>query len=203
MKYIVLLGIIVGITIFVPVEIWADHGEQWNELSRWKNIEDDKIPVLIIRDAKVSENKVDIVEKTINSKETRNSERKLFLGWNEGIKEISKSFGVKVPSLEIQQTIEKTSVITVYLSSKTNSQGFDGYTNLFYDTNGDIQKALVTIYNADELNKSQLESITRHELGHALGLGHTNAENDLMRANIDMNFSAISLLDLHALAHIY
>ena len=194
---------VAGIAIFIPVEIWADSSDQWNELRHWENVQENKIPVLIMRDAKVSENQVEIVEQAINSKIVGNSERTLFFGWNEGIKEISKSFGVQVPTLEIQYKLERTEAITIHLSDKTNSQGYNGYTNLFYDANGNIEKALVTIYNTDELNKIQLESIIRHELGHALGLGHTNVENDLMQANINMNFNAISLLDLQALAHVY
>lgn len=193
----------VGIAIFIPIEIWAEDSEQWNELRRWDNVQENKIPVLIVRDAKVSETQVDIVEDAINSKKVKNSGRQLFLGWNEGIKEISKSFGVKVPTLEIQYKLERTESIIIHLSEKTNSEGYNGYTNLFYDTNGNITKALVTIYNTDELNKIQLESIIRHELGHALGLGHTNVENDLMQPTINMNFNAISLLDLQALADIY
>lgn len=189
--------------IFIPLEVWAEEDEQWNELSSWKDVQDNIIPVLIIRDAKVSENQVDIVEDAINSKEVKNSGRTLFLGWNEGIKEISKSFGVKVPTLEIQHKLEGTEAIIIHLTSRTNAAGFNGYTNLFYDTNGNIQKAMVTIYNTDELNKTQLESIIRHEIGHALGLGHTNVENDLMQSTINMNFNAISLLDLQALAYIY
>ncbi|MGY5148150.1 MAG: matrixin family metalloprotease [Candidatus Nitrosopumilus sp. bin_7KS] len=199
----VLPAMAVGIAIFIPIEIWAEDSEQWNELRRWDNIQENKIPVLIVRDAKVSETQVDIVEDAINSKKIKNSGRQLFLGWNEGIKEISKSFGVKVPSLEIQYKLERTESIIIHLSEKTNSEGYNGYTNLFYDANGNITKALVTIYNTDELNKIQLESIIRHELGHALGLGHTNVENDLMQPTINMNFNVISLLDLQALASIY
>lgn len=199
----VLPVMVASIAIIIPVESWAEDGEQWNELRRWEDVQGNIIPVLIMRDAKVSENQVDIVEDAINSKIVKNPGRTLFLGWNEGIKEISKSFGVKVPTLEIQYKLERTNTITIHLSDKTNPQGYNGYTNLFYDANGNIQKALVTIYNTDELNKTELESIIRHELGHALGLGHTNVENDLMQTNIDMNFNAISLLDLQALAHIY
>ena len=193
----------VSIAIFIPVEIWAEDGEQWNELRRWGDVQENIIPVLIVRDAKVSENQVDIVEDAINSKKVKNSGRTLFLGWNEGIKEISKSFGVKVPTLEIQYKLERTDAIIIHLSDKTNAEGFNGYTNLFYNTNGNIVKSFVTIYNTDELSKAQLESIIRHELGHALGLGHTNAENDLMQSNININFNAISLFDLQALARIY
>ena len=192
----------VVLVIFVPLEVWAEDEGQWNELNTWNEFKDNKIPVLILRDAKVSEKQVDIVEYVINAKKV-NSGRTLFLGWNEGIKEVSKSFGVEVPTLQVQYKLNSTEAITIHLMDKTSNEGYDGYTNLFYDQNGKIQKAFIKIYNVDELNNIQLKIIIRHELGHALGLGHTNSKNDLMQSIINMNYNAISLLDLLALAHIY
>ncbi len=192
----------VVILIIVPLEVWAEDEGQWNELRAWKEVKDNKIPVLVLRDAKVSEKQVDIVEYVINAKKM-NSGRTLFLGWNEGIKEVSKSFGVEVPTLQVQYTLTSTEAIIIHLMDKTSKEGYDGYTNLFYGQNGKIQKAFIKIYNVDELNNIQLKIIIRHELGHALGLGHTNSKNDLMQSIIDMNYNAISLLDLQALAHIY
>jgi len=193
---------VVVILIFVPLEVWAEDEGQWSELRAWNEVKDNKIPVLVVRDAKVSEKQVDIVEYVINAKKV-NSGRTLFLGWNEGIKEISKSFGVEVPTLQVQYKLDSSEAIIIYLMDKTSNEGHDGYTNLFYDQNGKIQKAFIKIYNVDELNNIQLKIIIRHELGHALGLGHTNSKNDLMQSIIDMNYNAISLLDLLALAHIY
>jgi len=143
-----------------------------------------------------------MVEYIINAKEV-NSKRTLFLGWNEGIKKVSESFGVEVPTLQVQYTLNSTEAIIIHLMDKTSNEGYDGYTNLFYDQNGKIQKAFIRIYNVDELNNIQLKIIIRHELGHALGLGHTNSKNDLMQSIINMNYNAISMLDLKALAHIY
>jgi len=202
MGKLILLSMAVAIVIFVPSEVWAEDEVQWDELRAWNEVKDNKIPVLILRDAKVSEKQVDIAEYVINAKEV-NSRRTLFLGWNEGIKEVSKSFGVEIPTLQVQYTLNTTEAIIIHLMDKVSNEGYDGYTNLFYGQNGKIQKAFIKIYNVDELNNIQLKIIIRHELGHALGLGHTNSKNDLMQSVIDMNYNAISLLDLKALAHIY
>ena len=202
MGKLILLSIAVALVIFVPSEVWAEDEVQWDELRAWNEVKDNKIPVLILRDAKVSEKQVDIAEYVINAKVV-NSGRTLFLGWNEGIKEVSKSFGVEIPTLQVQYTLNTTEAITIHLMDKVSNEGYDGYTNLFYGQNGKIQKAFIKIYNVDELNNIQLKIIIRHELGHALGLGHTNSKNDLMQSVIDMNYNAISLLDLKALAYIY
>lgn len=192
----------VAIAIFAPADIWADD-EKWGQLSKWQPMNENIIPVLVVRDAAVDQNHINIVENVINSKEVKKNERPLYLGWNEGIKEISKEFDVKIPILEIRHTLDKSESIVIYLTSKENKEGFDGYTNLHYNDKKEIKKAMISIYNADELNKSQIESIVRHEIGHAVGLSHTNAKNDLMRPIIDMNYSLISLLDLVALANMY
>ncbi|MFB5635800.1 MAG: matrixin family metalloprotease [Nitrosopumilus sp.] len=199
----VLPSMAVAIAIFAPAEIWADNDERWEKLSKWQTVKEDIIPVLIIRDSVVDQNHVNIVEDVINSKEVKKNGRPLYSGWNEGIKEASKAFDVKIPTLEIRHTLDKSESIVIYLMGKGNKDGFDGYTNLYYNGDKEIEKAIISIYNADELNKKQIESIVRHELGHALGLSHTTAKEDLMRPTIDMNHSLISLLDLVALAHMY
>ena len=202
MKCRILSYVIIVIVIFIPSEIWAEDGDQWDKLRSWKEVKDNKIPILILRDLMISERQINIVEDVINSKKV-NAERTLFFGWNEGIKEILKSFGIKIPTLQVQNKLNNPEAITIYLMDKTSSEGYNGITKLFYDQNGKIKKVFMIIYNVNELNKIQLESIIRHELGHALGLGHTNSKNDLMQPIIDINYNAISLLDLQALAHIY
>ena len=82
----ILLSLVIATVIIIPVEAWAEEDYKWDELRAWKQVKDNTIPILIVRDANVSEKQVDLVEYTINSKETTNSEKKLFQGWNEGIK---------------------------------------------------------------------------------------------------------------------
>ncbi len=113
MGKLILQSMAVAIIIFVPLEVWAEDEGQWNELRAWNEVKDNKIPVLILRDAKVSVKQVDIAEYVINAKEV-NSKRTLFLGWNEGIKEVSKSFGVEIPTLQVQYTLNSTEAIIIH-----------------------------------------------------------------------------------------
>jgi len=198
----VLSSMTVIMTIIVPIGVWADDGNQWGELKAWTEIPDNEIPVLIIKDVKINEKQVDIVKNAIYSEKT-NSKRTLFFGWNEGIKEISKSTKSKIPTLKVQDKLDGSQAIIIHLTDKMGHEKHNGYTNPSYDHNGQIQRMYVTIYNVDELNTLQLESIIRHELGHAMGLSHTNLKNDLMQPIINMNFNTISYHDLQGLAHIY
>lgn len=189
--------------IIIPIESWAEYNHKLDEITAWKEIKNNEIQVLIIRDANVSQKHVDFVEDAINSKDIINSGKKLFQGWNEGIRQISESHGVTIPTLHVQSKLESQDAIIIYLMDKIDIDGYDGYTNLYYDKNGNIEKAFVKIFNVDELNENQLKTIVRHELGHALGLGHTNEKNDLMQSIIDMRHTGISLLNLQTLARIY
>ena len=73
----VLSSMTVIMTIITPIDVWADDGNQWGKLSVWTDIKDNEIPVLILKDAKVTEKQVDIVKDVIYSNKT-NSERTLF-----------------------------------------------------------------------------------------------------------------------------
>ena len=48
-----------------------------------------------------------------------------------------------------------------------------------------------------------LETIVRHELGHALGLAHSTAPEDLMYPTIETNFPYISECDVDAIERLY
>ncbi|MFQ5781785.1 MAG: hypothetical protein ACE5GR_01860 [Nitrosopumilus sp.] len=71
------------IAIIAPTEVLGDDGGQWDKVSIWKELPNNEIPVIIVKDAKINDEKIDIMEDAINSKYTKNS-RTEFLGWNEG-----------------------------------------------------------------------------------------------------------------------
>lgn len=96
---------------------------------------------------------------------------------------------VPISILHVESKLDSQEAIIIHLMEKIDNAGYDGHTNLYYDKNWNIQKVFIKIFNADELNENQLEVIIRHELGHVLGLGHTNEKNDLMQPIIDMRYA--------------
>ncbi|MCE9651707.1 MAG: matrixin family metalloprotease [Nitrosarchaeum sp.] len=55
----------------------------------------------------------------------------------------------------------------------------------------------------DKLSKAQFETILRHELGHAFGLAHSTAPEDLMFPTIETDYPYISDCDIDAVILLY
>ena len=75
----------------------------------------------------------------------------------------------------------------IYPGAKKVTLTIPGITNIKYDGRGFITNVLVTISITDStdnrvspLDSSRIEAIAKHEIGHALGIGHSNFIGDLM-----------------------
>ena len=93
-------------------------------------------------------------------------------------------------------------VIPYALSSLQDSDGNAGYTKSMTDGN-QILKSSITIFDTDNLSDTQLSTITRHEFGHAIGLAHSSAPEDLMYPTIETDFPFISDCNISAIIHLY
>ena len=92
--------------------------------------------------------------------------------------------------------------IIITFSNLRDSDGYTGYTKAIVDGN-EILKSFITVYDVNNLNDEELETIVRHEFGHALGLGHSTASEDLMAPNIDMTVPYISECNIDAIVDLY
>ena len=92
--------------------------------------------------------------------------------------------------------------IVITLTNDLNPDGLSGYTKDIADGN-QILKSTITIYNAGQLSANQLGAITRHEFGHAMGLAHSTATEDLMHPTIQTGYPYISQCDVDALSGLY
>ena len=94
--------------------------------------------------------------------------------------------------------------IIINLKDYASSDGYSGFTNSIVDeSNHQILKSSITIYDADSLSIEQYKTILRHELGHGFGLAHSTAPEDLMHSIITTEYPYISECDLDAITALY
>ncbi len=127
-----------------------------------------------------------------------------YKGWSGALQKLSESdTRYYIPSeIQIIKGNEGEGDIVIRLAKEMNADGFSGYTKSISDQN-QILKSTITIYNVDEISAEEMRTITRHEFGHALGLAHSTAPEDLMAPQIETDYPFISGCDLDAILHLY
>ena len=94
--------------------------------------------------------------------------------------------------------------INIKLETVLNPDGFSGWTSSIVDeVNNQILKSDITIYQTQDYTDNQLSAIVRHEVGHALGLAHSSAPEDLMAPRMTTEFPYISPCDVAAMVGLY
>lgn len=94
--------------------------------------------------------------------------------------------------------------INIKLESAINPDGFSGWTSSIVDEiNNQILKSDITIYQTNDYSDNQLAAVVRHEVGHALGLAHATAPEDLMAPTMTTEFPYISPCDIAAMTSLY
>ena len=79
-----------------------------------------------------------------------------------------------------------------------------GKTVTYFDHYGFIDQADISISKKSygvTLDKQTLEHVAKHEIGHALGLGHANFKNTLMSANVDEIITRISACEIDSVRY--
>jgi predicted Zn-dependent protease len=76
-----------------------------------------------------------------------------------------------------------------------------GLTRNLFDRFGLITKSFITIYEREfpfEFGEDQIEQIAKHEIGHALGLGHANFNDSLMSIHVHYGTGTVSTCESQA-----
>ena len=152
------------------------------------SISDDTIS--IIKESVLSTEKISIDDSLLH-KGPKNSFSNYYVGWA-GALENTPDTLIPIPkNFEVLNSQKSNGDIVVILSNIKDRSGNTGYTKTILEGE-EIVKAFITIYDVDSLSNTQLGTIMRHEFGHALGLGHSTAPEDLMAPTIDMTYPYIS-----------
>lgn len=183
----------------------------------WRLVSGSVIHVGIINGDQYPE-KIPIIEKVVLSQESleiddsllhkgpKGSTSTYYIGWAGALKEASKDpTQLYVPSiLEITHSQNGAGEITITLTDLKSADGYSGYTKSIVDeSKNQILKSEITIYDAKKLSNTQFEAILRHELGHAFGLAHSTAPEDLMHPVISTEYPYVSECDIDAITSLY
>jgi hypothetical protein len=161
--------------------------------------------IIAVKDAILSERTV-VLENAFMNKDPPNETSLYYLGWKGALSSISEmNTKYNVPT-NFQVDISERSIddIVIILSTAREADGSLGFTHSIADeSTNQILKSFITVFNANNLDNDELSAIIRHEFGHAIGLGHSTDELDLMYPKFSSNRAFISECDLDAMISLY
>ncbi len=176
-------------------------------------IHDQPLSIKITNPEEASSNQIVIIKEAILSEEIVEADSMMrfgnddsttsYKGWVGALESASTHDTVyRIPiEFKITDSNNPRDEISITLTKQKSTEGYSGYTKSS-TANNHILKSAITIYDIDSLTDEQLATITRHEFGHAMGLGHASSSNDLMH-DIVKTPSFVSGCDIDEIQHVY
>ncbi len=199
---------------YVTENLRGDTIDTWKF---WNIVPGSALTVNIVNSDLLDDDKILSIKETITSYETKliddsiphkgpkGTSSTYYLGWTGSLKDAAELYPTKYPipnNFDIIESKRGEGDIVILLSKVKDSDGYAGFTKSIFDGN-EILKTYITIYDVNNLSENQLSTIARHEMGHALGLAHSTAPEDLMAPEITTNIPCISECDVSAIAALY
>lgn len=199
---------------YVIQDLKGDTIDTW--LS-WRLVEGESLHINVLNSKKYQD-RIDVIKQVILSEESIEIDNSFlhkgpsgttsthYIGWRGALLDASQSpteFYIPI-NLEIIESSGAEGDITIELTNLKSGDGYSGFTKSIADqSQNQILKSHITIYEIDKLSDNQLTTILRHEMGHALGLAHSTAPEDLMAPTITTEFPYISECDVDAIVKLY
>ena len=193
------------------------RGDTINTWLSWRLVDGTVLHVNVI-DAGKYPGKLDLIKDVLLSQKSiavddsllhngpQGSTSTFYVGWNGALDEVAKDpTQFYVPKkLDVIESPTGAGDVTIMLTNEQSGDGYSGYTKSIADqSQHQILKSAITIYEVDKLSNEQFKTILRHEFGHALGLAHSTAPEDLMHATIQTEYPYISECDIDTMKSLY
>lgn len=114
-----------------------------------------------------------------------------------------------IEALELEETSNKKNG-DILIEFQERYEGYDKQKGLVagesintFDTSGFIHKVRIIVYKAVsdlKFDEGIVERIVKHEMGHALGLGHANFDGNLMAEKIDDGTRKVTECEIEAIS---
>lgn len=171
----------------------------------WEIKLDKPIQVIINAETPISDDKINAIKNAIMSENSFTKDDKTFYeGWKGALNKVSeRSTILSIPTtFNIIESNEAGNKIIITLTQSKDASGNSGFTRSVVEHHRFVG-VNITIYDIDSLTIEEVTTITRHEFGHALGLGHSSDPDDLMYEEIITPNPFISDCHINAITELY
>jgi Matrixin len=119
---------------------------------------------------------------------------------NNAVRDAIKEWDLKINGLTFRE-VQNRYDADIEIRFRESGGEAAGLTRSLFDRFGLITKSFINIYDREfpfGFSKDQIEQIAKHEIGHALGLGHANFNDSLMSTHVHYGTGTISTCESQA-----